>query len=397
MRISTAHAHDAAIDSMARRQRDLTETQQHLVEGKRVLRASDDPAAAGRVERALAAEARSTANLRAVEASRTATLQTESALGDAGELLQQAREAMLAAGNASYGDPERKSLAVQIQSIRQQLLAVANRSDGAEGHLFGGQGAALPPFVEAPGGVQFRGTGGGLLVASDEALALSLDGRATWLSAPTGNGVFETKAVTATGAWIDGGRVTLPASLTGATYSVNFSVSAGVTTYSVLSNGAPTALTNVNYVSGQAIEIDGLSFTITGAPAAGDQFQALPSTPTLSVFDALDRTAADLATSSRTGAQISQSTARDLRDIDSLMSRLQATRTETGQTLNRIDSVADRQASLKLQAQTERSSAEDLDMVQAIAEFQNRQSGYDAALKSYSMVQRLSLFQYLNV
>ena len=79
------------------------------------------------------------------------------------------------------------------------------------------------------------------------------------------------------------------------------------------------------------------------------------------------------------------------------MSRLQATRTETGQTLNRIDSVADRQASLKLQAQTERSSAEDLDMVQAIAEFQNRQSGYDAALKSYSMVQRLSLFQYLNV
>ena len=36
-------------------------------------------------------------------------------------------------------------------------------------------------------------------------------------------------------------------------------------------------------------------------------------------------------------------------------------------------------------------------MVGAIAEFQNRQSGYDAALKSYSMVQRLSLFNYVNV
>jgi flagellar hook-associated protein 3 FlgL len=35
-------------------------------------------------------------------------------------------------------------------------------------------------------------------------------------------------------------------------------------------------------------------------------------------------------------------------------------------------------------------------MVQAISDFQNKQSGYDAALKSYSMVQRLSLFQYLN-
>jgi flagellar hook-associated protein 3 FlgL len=35
-------------------------------------------------------------------------------------------------------------------------------------------------------------------------------------------------------------------------------------------------------------------------------------------------------------------------------------------------------------------------MVQAISSFQNQQTGYDAALKSYSMVQRISLFQYLN-
>ena len=46
-------------------------------------------------------------------------------------------------------------------------------------------------------------------------------------------------------------------------------------------------------------------------------------------------------------------------------------------------------------AQTERSAAEDLDMVEAISEFQGKQTGYDAALKTYSMVQRLSLFQYI--
>ena len=32
---------------------------------------------------------------------------------------------------------------------------------------------------------------------------------------------------------------------------------------------------------------------------------------------------------------------------------------------------------------------------EAISKFQNMQTGYDAALKSYSMVQRLSLFEYL--
>jgi flagellar hook-associated protein 3 FlgL len=35
-------------------------------------------------------------------------------------------------------------------------------------------------------------------------------------------------------------------------------------------------------------------------------------------------------------------------------------------------------------------------MVDAISKFQNQQTGYDAALKSYAMVQRMSLFQYLN-
>jgi flagellar hook-associated protein 3 FlgL len=35
-------------------------------------------------------------------------------------------------------------------------------------------------------------------------------------------------------------------------------------------------------------------------------------------------------------------------------------------------------------------------MVEAISLFQNRQSGYQAALQAYASVQKLSLFQYLN-
>ena len=60
-----------------------------------------------------------------------------------------------------------------------------------------------------------------------------------------------------------------------------------------------------------------------------------------------------------------------------------------------IDSVTGRLTDLKLASQTDRSNAEDLDMVKAISDFQNKQTGYDAALKSYSMVQKLSLFNYL--
>jgi flagellar hook-associated protein 3 FlgL len=396
-RISTANTYDSTVDRLVKRQNELGEAQLQLTSGKRVNRPSDDPTAAGRAERALAATARIDAAQRGVDASRALMSQSESALGDAGELLQQAREALVAAGNGSYSDAERKIQADHLRGLRQQILAVANRSDGADGYLFAGQGSSQPPFLDAPGGVQYRGTGGEALVAGSETLPISIDGAASWLSARTGNGVFETRTVTSTGnAWIDAGSVSDPAALTGSTYDVQFSVAAGVTTYSVLKDGVATAQTNVAYSPGTAIQIDGMAVTISGAAANGDAFQLRPSTPTLSVFDVLDKAVTELSTPNRRGSQITQSNAENLRNIDQVMTRLQSTRATVGDTLNRIDGVTDRIGSLKLQAQQERSAAEDLDMVQAISDFQSKQSGYDAALKSYSMVQRLSLFQYLN-
>jgi flagellar hook-associated protein 3 FlgL len=394
MRISTANSFDQTVDQLQRRQADMSETQMRLVSGKRVNKASDDPAAAARAERALANISRTEAQMRATEASRSAMELAEGSLGDATELLQQAREAMVASGNASYTDAERQGLANKIRALRSQLLAVANRSDGANGYVFGGQGSAHPPFVDLPGGVAFRGVGGELTASSGEALPLTIDGNAAWLSARTGNGVFETQGGSTT-AWIDGGRVTDPTQLTGATYTVAFSVAGGVTTYSVLADGAPTALAGEPYVSGRAIEVDGLSFNISGAPADGDTFSAVPSTSNLSVFDALDRAAADLELPLQNQAQRTQAVSTHLRNIDSVMNNLIAARAAVGESLTRADSITDRHLDLRLQNQTNRSNAEDLDMVKAISDFEGQQAGYDAALKSYSMVQRMSLFQYI--
>jgi flagellar hook-associated protein 3 FlgL len=395
MRISTANSFDSTVDQLSKRQASMAESQMQLVSGKRVNKASDDPAGAARAERALASVSRTEAQLRATEASRTAMEMTEGALGDANELLQQAREALVAGGNATYTDTERKGLANQIRAIRTQLMSVANRNDGAGGYVFGGQGASQPPFIDLPGGVQFRGIGGELNAASGEALPLTLDGEAAWLNSRTGNGVFDTTSGSTT-AWVDGGRVTNPSSLTGATYTVQFSVAGGVTTYDVLADGAPTALAGVPYVSGRAIEVDGLSMAITGAPTNGDTFTASPSTGGLSVFDALDRAVADLETPMQNNAQRSQMTSANLRNLDAVMGNLSSARAAVGETLNRVDSVTNRLEGLKLQGETTRANAEDLDMVKAISEFQSQQTGYDAALKSYSMVQQMSLFQYIN-
>lgn len=306
MRISTANAYATTIDTLQQRQQQLSRTQEQLSSGKRVARASDDPVAAARIERALATAARSDADQRALEASRSAMQQSEAALGDAGELLQRVRELVVAAGNGSYIDSDRAKIGAEIAGLRAQLLAVANRGDGAGGFLFGGQGSAEPPFVDGIGGVRFDGTAGRTEVQGGDRLPLTMDGAAVWMD----------------------------------------------------------------------------------AGSAAD-----PSAP--SVFDVLDRTVAELRSANRSSAQVAQTVQTGLRDIDASLSNLQQQRTTAGESLKHIDNAESRLADTKLHAQTQRSLAEDLDLVQALSDFQNRQTGYEAALKTYSMVQRLSLLQYL--
>ena len=148
---------------------------------------------------------------------------------------------------------------------------MANRGDGAGGYLFGGQGSATPPFVDGTGGVVFRGEGGQAQAEGGELLPMTFDGAATWLQARSGNGVFasEPAAGNGSGAWVDGERVADPSAVTGANYSVDFSVVGGVTTYSVLKDGAATALVDVPYVAGQDIAFDGIAMRVNGAPSPG--------------------------------------------------------------------------------------------------------------------------------
>ncbi|MDL2336744.1 MAG: flagellar hook-associated protein FlgL [Pseudomonadota bacterium] len=411
MRISTANSYEAAIDNLQRRQAAMSDLQTRMTSGKRLLKASDDPAAASRAERALASEMRSTTSQRSVEASRVVATQTESALGDAEELLQQAREALVATGNATFSNGERKVQAEKLDSLRQALLAVANRSDGAGSYLFGGQGSTQPPFVDAPAptGVQFLGVGGQVRTDADTLLPLSTDGAEAWLNARSGNGVFVTSSASnsvngasVTGAWVNAGSVTDPSSLfpvaaTG--YRIHFTSS---TAYDVESFplATPSVVTTESsgnaYQDGRAIQLHGMSVNVAGSPINGDQFEIQPSTPSRSVFGALDDAIAALRLPNQTGAQRAQATADSLRDVDAVMIPLRSVRSAAGDVLNRIDNEDTRLSAQKLNAQTERASAEDLDMVQAYSDFSNQQTGYDAALKSYSLVQKMSLFQYLN-
>lgn len=403
MRLSTANLFDASIANLQRRQQKMQDAQEQLTSGKRISSASDDPTGAARAERALVAIGRVDANQRALEASRNGMTLSESALGDGNELLQQVREAMIAAGNASYSDAERAGLANKIAGLREQLLSIANRSDGAGGFLFSGQGSSNPPFLDQAGGVSYAGLPGSIQTGNLDSFPLTVDGRATWEQARSGNGSFETGPMGNLGTgqppagWIDSGRVVDPTLLTGHNYQIQIGGTAPAQTYTVIDLDLGSTVKTEPFKPGQSITFDGMAMNIAGAPVNGDQFEIKPATNNLKVFDVLDKAVAELRTPLRTSAQISQSNSSRLRDLDAVMGNLQNVRSQVGERMNNLDGTESRMAALKQYNQSERSAAEDLDMVQGISDFQNQQSGYDAALKTYAMVQRMSLFQYINV
>lgn len=410
MRIVTAYAYDTAIANLQKRQQDLSETQTQLTSGKRVNRASDDPTAAARAERALASIARSDANKRALDASANVMGIAESALGDAVELLQSARETLVAAGNGSYSDSERKALAVKLREIRNQLLSVSNRPDGGGGYVFGGQGASLPPFVDNTTGVSFGAQGGELLASSSEKLNLTVDGEQIFLKSKTGNGIFTTAPLSGSNsgkAWINSGNVTDPASLpypssgTSPTYEIRFASSGSSRTYDVVDTSTlpETALsTGTTFESGKAIQIPGLgmSVTVSGEPANGDVFTIGESTNDQSVFKTLDDTIAALSQDNILDTAVQQAANSGMTGLDSVLNNLQGARSAVGEALNRMDGIDNRISALKLSAQQEKSTAEDLDLTEAISKFQGQQTGYQVALQSYAAVQQLSLFNYIN-
>jgi len=397
MRVSTANRYDDAVDSLQRRQRDMAEAQVSMTNGKRINKPSDDPTGAARAERAYIAQQRIESAQRSVDASRNAMALAESALGQAGDVLQTARETLVAAGNGSYSPGERSAQASKLSQLRDQLLGLANQGNGAGGYLFGGQGATAVPFLDTPGGVTAAATGGQTQLSTTEQMPGTVDGQAIWLSARSGNGVFVSAGAagnTGTG-WIDAGSVTDPAAITGDSYQIVFDTSAGSPSYSVLRNGQPTAQAGVAYTAGAAITVDGMSVHVKGQPGNGDSFSLAPSTPDLDAFEALDKAIAVLKDPNANAGQVAQAVNSGLRDVDAVMGHMQAARADTGSTLTRLDAIDGRNQDRALWAKSVQSDAEDLDMVKAISTFQNQQTGYQAALQSYAMVQRMSLFDYV--
>jgi flagellar hook-associated protein 3 FlgL len=194
----------------------------------------------------------------------------------------------------------------------------------------------------------------------------------------------------------------------GKPYSIQFALTtnpaSGVitTTYNILDStgavvtpGAPVP--GAAYASGQAISYDGGQVTLTGQPANGDTFNVAPST-SQSVFTTVQNLVTALqagGSSQASNAQLNNSIAGALNNIDQALNQVSNVRSSIGGRLNSITTQLSVSSSQQIQLKASIASLQGLDYASAITKLDLQQTTLTAAMQSYTLTQGLSLFKYL--
>ena len=381
-RLGTANMYDNALRNLGTRQTNLSNLQENLTSGKRVVRASDDPVSAAQAERAINRLARIQTEQRALETQRNAIAQAESALGDAVDLVQNFRELVVNAGSAALTPNDRNTIANQLQGLREQLLEVANRKDTNGVPLLSALGSALAPFLgplSTSPDYSFEGLPG-QTASSGVSIPNTLDGEAAFMFDPQRDGVY-TAGVSAipSSRFLNTTAVTPvdPSLVTGDNYTITFSAVGPGATPGTTTAGDTAPVVVPDYPTDKPVtiaitSIPGLSFDIKGNPATGDTITLQPSP---SMFSTLDNAIRDIRSAPDSNAA-AQAVGQALGNMDIGLERLHNMRGYAGELLNRADRITGDQEKRSIQLEGDRSRAEDLDMIQGISDFQNQQVGY---------------------
>jgi flagellar hook-associated protein 3 FlgL len=171
-RVSNTLRLNIAQRSLTSTQAALTEVQNQLATGKRLNTPSDSPSDAATVLQLRKMLEQQKVYAQNIKYANSQLSEVDSTLGDLTDLLQEAQTTASANVGSDVTADQRSEAATVIDSLYNQVIALANRQfRGA--YLFAGDRSSQAPFVSDLGGVQFVGSQRGMSNTVDENTALS--------------------------------------------------------------------------------------------------------------------------------------------------------------------------------------------------------------------------------
>ena len=152
MKISTSLYFDRATQQLGGVQSRLTKVQEQLSTGLQIVKPSDAPDKASlvtRLESELARQSGYQDTLKAVNVRLTAE---ETALKNTSDVMFRIKELSVQAANDTLGLQDRQSIALELGSLREQILSLANSQDSNGNYLFSGSRAGEEAFSKDSSG-----------------------------------------------------------------------------------------------------------------------------------------------------------------------------------------------------------------------------------------------------
>lgn len=401
MRISTNMMYDAGVARLTEQQSALLKTQQQISSNRRLLTPSDDPVAAARaLDLSQGQSVNAQYGVNRMTAISSLSLE-ESVLNSVTTLIQDVQTQTIAAGNASYDDKQRGYIATEFRSRLEELIGLANTRDGEGNYIFSGYKTASQPFAANSAGAAYSGDQGQrmLQVGTSRQLAISDAGDAVFENIQS-SGIFAATSSTADMtvsalSVVNGGEVT------GHDYDIAFSVSGGITTFTVTdaTDSARTVVVSpsTDYTNPMTVTFDGIEFTISGDPDDGDSI-AIRETPKQSLFKTLN----DLIVLLETPTNVPSGNANRTHglgvantNLAHALDNILTVRASVGSRLKEIEALDSAGEDRDIQYASAISDLTDLDYIKAISDLTKQQITLEAAQKAFLKTTGLSLFDML--
>jgi flagellar hook-associated protein 3 FlgL len=399
MRVSSIGSSLEALNAIDTDQSAYTTTEGQLSSGLSVQTAADNPTAYAHViqlQQALSESTQYQTNSNAAQARLSVEQQSLTSVTNA---LQSINQLAVEANGGSLTASDQQEIITQIKSDIAQVVGYANTQDGDGEYVFAGDKTQTQPYtMNSSGAVTYNGNANSRIIqiGPTQSVQDSDSGSAVFGDILTGNGTFATgtsASNTGTGI-IDSGTVTNSAAWVPDNYQIEFT---SPTAYNVV-NSANTVVSTGTYQSGTAIAFDGVSVTISGAPATGDSFSVSKST-NQDLFTSLNNMVATIGsapTSSAAKAQFAANLGGSIQQLSQAINHITDVAATVGGRLQQITANSSDQSALTTQVQTALSQTQDLDYASAVTQMNLQYTALQAAEASYSKFSQLSLFNYLS-
>lgn len=275
IRVSTSMIFNAGVKTINSQTASLLHLQQQVASGRRILTPADDPVGAARALEVTQAKDVTAQHSTNNDNAKSALGLEEVQLTSVNDMLARLKELTVQAGNATLSATDRRSVAVELRGRFDELLGLANATDGTGQFLFSGFmgstkpfGASIDAMIQNPAlEVSYQGDDGQrrLQMSPTRFLEIGDSGNDVFNRIKSGNGYFATDYATTNigSAVIDAGNLNNPAlwvavpAAAKQNVEVRFWHDTGVVGSAVI--GATTLTTGVD---------DEFMISVAGSPAA---------------------------------------------------------------------------------------------------------------------------------